>query len=385
LYKKIGETIVNPLIMKLFFRLSLLTFVSVAAISLPTEDLKAQDPRFSQYYQAPLRLNPAMAGVFEGIWRVGANVRSQWGSVVGGSNAYYSYSIGGEYKLPVFKDDYVGLSFSALTDVSGGGQYNVTDVSIGGTYMKKLTGGGRSYRPTLTSYLVAGAQLGFGQRSVDWVNLTYSTQYVVDDNTYNQGITSGENLGALRNSKIYPDLSAGLMWYGVMGERKSVYAGVGMFHINRPEISLINRSTTTGASLERLYARFTAHAGGEILIGGRGSAISLLPGFVGMFQGPAMDLNAGVSVKYQAPRYDDFALRLGVWTRMVNRQDIDVEMGALMFSVGLDYQAFQFAVSYDADISSLSAASNGLGAIEFSLMYTHSGQYSRGQTCPAFN
>jgi hypothetical protein len=98
-----------------------------------------------------------------------------------------------------------------------------------------------------------------------------------------------------------------------------------------------------------------------------------------------MDLNAGVSVKYQAPRYDDFALRLGVWTRMVNRQDIDVEMGALMFSVGLDYQAFQFAVSYDADISSLSAASNGLGAIEFSLMYTHSGQYSRGQTCPAFN
>ena len=167
--------------MKLFYRLSLLAFVSVAAIALPTEDLNAQDTRNSEYYQAPLRLNPAMAGVFEGIWRVGTNFRTQWGSVLGGPNAYYTYSVGGEYKLPVFRSDYVGLSFSALTDVAGGGQYNVTDVNIGATYMKKLTGGGRSYRPTLTSYLVAGAQLGFGQRSVNWVNLTYSTQYVVDD------------------------------------------------------------------------------------------------------------------------------------------------------------------------------------------------------------
>lgn len=370
--------------MKLFLRLSLLAFVSAAAIALPTEELNAQDPRYSQYYQAPLRLNPAMAGVFDGIWRVGTNFRTQWGSVLGGPNAYYTYSVGGEYKLPVFRSDYVGLSFSALTDVAGGGQYNVTDINIGATYQKKLTGSARTYRPALTSYLVAGAQLGFGQRSINWVNLTYSTQYVVDDNIYNQGITSGENAGALRNSKIYPDLSAGLLWYGVMGERKSVYAGFGMFHLNRPEISLINRSTTS-ASLERLYSRFTVHAGGEFLVGGRGSAISLLPGAVGMFQGPSMEINFGIGAKYQAPRYDDFALRLGIWTRLVNRQEIDIDNDAIMVSVGIDYQAFQFTVSYDVNTSSLVPASNGLGALEFSIMYTHSGQYSRGQGCPAFN
>lgn len=367
--------------MKLFFRLSLLALVSAATIALPTQGLNAQDPRNSQYYQAPLRLNPAMAGVFEGIWRVGTNFRTQWGSVLGGSSAYYTYSVGGEYKLPVFRSDYVGLSFSALTDVAGGGQYNITDINIGATYMKKLTGGGRSYRRTLTSYLVAGAQLGFGQRSVKWVNLTYSTQYVVDDNTYNRGIVSGEGGGTLRNSKIYPDLSAGLLWYGVLGERKSIYAGFGVFHLNRPEISLTSRST----SLERLYSRFTVHAGGEFLIGGRNSAISLLPGAVGMFQGPSMEINAGIGLKYQAPRYDDFALRVGIWTRLVNRQEVEIDNDALIVSLGVDYQAFQFAVSYDVNTSTLVPASKGQGALEFSIIYTHSGQYSRGTVCPAFH
>lgn len=370
--------------MRLFCKLALAGSIGLGIVLLSTQEAKAQDPRYTQYYQAPLRLNPAMAGVFEGIWRVGANFRSQWGSVNGAPNAYYTYALNGEYRLPVFKGDYVGFGFAALTDVSGGGQYNVTDINIGATYMKRLTGGGRSYRPALTSYLVAGAQLGFGQRSVKWVNLTYSTQYQVRNNTYNPNVASGENTGAMRGTRFYPDLSAGLLWYGVMGERKSLYAGVGLFHLNRPEISLFDRSTTN-ASLERLYSRFTVHAGGEFLIGGRGSAISLLPGVVGMFQGPTMEVNMGIGAKYQAPRYDDFAFRLSVWTRLANRLESDVDADAIMVMLGIDYQTFQFAFSYDINISTLSQASNGQGAFEFSVIYTHSGSYSRGQTCPAFN
>ncbi len=370
--------------MKLFCKLALVGSIGLGTVLLSVQEANAQDPRYSQYYQAPLRLNPAMAGVFDGIWRVGANFRSQWGSVNGASNAYYTYALGAEYKLPAFKGDYVGLGFSALTDVSGGGQYNVTDVNIGATYMKKLTGGGRSYRRTLTSYLVAGAQLGFGQRSVNWVNLTYSTQYQVADNSYDPNSFSGENTGAMRGTRFYPDISAGLLWYGVMGERKSIYAGVGLFHLNRPEISLFNR-TVSSAALERLYSRFTVHAGGEFLVGGRGSAISLLPGAVGMFQGPTMEFNMGMGIKYQAPRYDDFAFRLSIWTRLANRLETDIDADAIMVVLGIDYQTFQFAVSYDVNTSTLSRASNGQGALEFSVIYTHSGDYARGQVCPAFN
>ncbi|BDS13232.1 PorP/SprF family type IX secretion system membrane protein [Aureispira anguillae] len=370
--------------MKLFFRLSLIAIIFNGVSLLPSQELQAQDSRYTQYYQAPLRLNPAMAGVFEGMWRVGANFRTQWGSVMGGPNAYYTYALGAELKTPVFKSDYVGVSFSALTDVAGGGKYNVTDINLGVSYMKKLTGGRRSYRASLTSYLVAGAQIGIGQRSVKWLNLTYSTQYVVRNNTYDPNITSGENSGAMRMTKIYPDLSAGLLWYGVMGERKSVYAGLGLYHLNRPEISLFNRSNTS-SDVERLYMRVTAHAGGEFLVGGRSSSISLLPGFVGMFQGPSMELNMGLGIKYQAPRYDDFALKLSVWTRLANRLDTEIDADALMIVLGIDYQTFQFAVSYDINTSTLSNVSNGQGSLEFSVIYTHDGRHARGQGCPSFN
>lgn len=369
--------------MKLFFRLILLAVVFNGVGMLPSNELQAQDPRYTQYYNSPLRLNPAMAGAFDGLWRVGANFRTQWGSVMGGPNAYYTYALGAELKTPVFKTDYVGVSFSALSDVAGQGRYNVTDINLGVTYIKKLTGSRRSYRSSLNSYLVAGAQIGIGQRSVRWLNLTYSNQYVVEGNTYDQGISSGESNNQ-RMTRLYPDLSAGLLWYGTFGDRRSIYAGVGLFHLNRPEISLFNRSVVS-ADVERLFMRVTVHAGGELLIGGRNSSISILPGFVGMFQGPSMELNFGAGIKYQAPRYDDFAFKFSAWTRLANALETGIDADALMLMVGIDYLSFQFGVSYDINLSSLTAVSNGQGSLEFSVIYTHTGKHARGQSCPAFN
>src|SRR5690606_22982360 len=72
-----------------------------------------------------------------------------------------------------------------------------------------------------------------------------------------------------------------------------------------------------GVPVEKIPMRFVTHAGGEILVGGRGSSVSLIPGVVAMFQKPSTEINFGLSVKYQQPKYDDFALRLGVWNRLV--------------------------------------------------------------------
>ena len=43
--------------------------------------LQAQDVHFSQFYAAPLLVNPAQTGNFSGTARVGANYRDQWGSI----------------------------------------------------------------------------------------------------------------------------------------------------------------------------------------------------------------------------------------------------------------------------------------------------------------
>ena len=42
--------------------------------------VKAQDPQFSQFYAAPLYLNPALTGSSQ-LTRVGINYRNQWPSI----------------------------------------------------------------------------------------------------------------------------------------------------------------------------------------------------------------------------------------------------------------------------------------------------------------
>jgi hypothetical protein len=76
-----------------------------------------QDIHFSQFFQAPLLRNPALAGIFTGDVRVQGIYRDQWNSV---TNAYKTSSIEGEYKMPIGKlDDYITLGMQVLYDRAG--------------------------------------------------------------------------------------------------------------------------------------------------------------------------------------------------------------------------------------------------------------------------
>ena len=52
-------------------------FLVLAFILFVTQTVTAQDPQFSQFYAAPLYLNPAFAGSSQ-QGRVGLNYRNQW-------------------------------------------------------------------------------------------------------------------------------------------------------------------------------------------------------------------------------------------------------------------------------------------------------------------
>lgn len=365
--------------------------LSFAFFLATTALLQAQDARYTQYYSAPQRVNPGLIGVFDGSWRAGLNYRSQWGAVMG--QAYNSFSAHADMRVNLFSEDYLGLAFSALNDEAGLPSYRATDVSVGASYIKRLSSGRRkSYGRSKAygSFLVAGAQVGFVQRAVNWQELNFSTQYQQGTNNYNSALFSGENMN-VRDSKLSPDLSAGLTWYATFANRKSVYVGMGMFHLNRPDISLFNEppvdtaGNRIGSAVERLYTRFTFHAGGEILLGrNRSSPISLLPGVVMMFQGPSTEINIGTSLRYKASTYDDFAFRVGLWTRIAKYLENDMKADALMVLFGLEYQNLLFGVSYDATISNLGPQLNSRGSIEFSLMYTHPSDGKRKSGCPTF-
>ena len=77
----------------------------------------AQDIHFSQFFEAPLLRNPALAGVFTGDLRVQSIYRTQWQSV---TTPYQTVSLNGEYKMPVGKgEDYMTIGGQILYDRAG--------------------------------------------------------------------------------------------------------------------------------------------------------------------------------------------------------------------------------------------------------------------------
>ena len=82
----------KPEIMKKVLQIFVLTLVVFG--------VKAQDPHFSQFTMAPMYLNPAMVGAFDGNYRLSGLFRSQWGSVLENESVpmYRTYTASAEFR-----------------------------------------------------------------------------------------------------------------------------------------------------------------------------------------------------------------------------------------------------------------------------------------------
>lgn len=341
-----------------FYALCLMMMLAAVAV-------QAQDIHFSQFYQSPLNLNPALTGVMNCNHRIVANYRNQWASVLK-SNAYNTYSASYDQKIPVGRYDYFGLGGTLWGDKAGASEFGTIQARLSGSYAKKMGG----YRKK-AHYLVLGADAGVSQRSINSANLQWPSQ---NNNGQFDPNLPGEII--LDPNFIFVDLSAGALWFSVFDENNNFYFGGAFSHLNRADQSFENANIP-------LYSKFTFHAGGEFLTGQR---FGLVPGVVSFFQGPSWQVNFGNSFKFllgNSRRYNQ-AFQIGAWARLANRLSDGKLMDALILSTRFDYEQFTIGFSYDINTSSLSTASNGNGAFEFSLVYKICGPERRGVYCPNF-
>ena len=133
--------------------------------------LTAQDIHFSQFYMSPLNLNPAMTGVMNCNSRIAVNYRSQWASVLG-NNAFQTYSVSYDQRIAVGRNDFFGIGGTFWGDRAGEASFATTTAKASASYSKKL-GGSRKFG----NYLVAGAEFGAAQRSLDFLALRWSSQH----------------------------------------------------------------------------------------------------------------------------------------------------------------------------------------------------------------
>ncbi|MEK7254278.1 MAG: PorP/SprF family type IX secretion system membrane protein, partial [Bacteroidota bacterium] len=288
-------------------------------------------------------------------------------------NAYSTYSVSYDQKIPVGRYDYFGIGGTLWGDKAGELNFATVTGKLSGSYSKRM-GGGRKE----SHYLVVGAEAGLSQRSLDFTLAKWGTQHD-GQGGYDPDAPSYENGNFDDFEFLFADLAAGLLWFSVWDEN-NLYVGGSFHHLNRADQSFNSKNN------DYIYSRFTAHVGGEFEVTPR---VGLVPGIIVMKQGPSFQLNSGTSLKFTLGhgkgRFSNYqAFHVGTWVRISNKIESGVLTDAVILQTRFDYNQFTLGFSYDVNVSALKPASSNNGAFEFALQYKFCNNERRGVYCPNF-
>lgn len=288
----------------------------------------AQDPHFSQYYAAPMYLNPAFSGTTL-EHRFVLNHRIQWPSM---PRAFSTFSFSYDYNNPALK--------------SGFGLLIVAD-QAGVTELKSTTAGFiYSYKFRIMDKWVfsPGLYFGYGNRSLNYNRVIFGDQLSFD----NQGnAPSIDPVSQSLDDKGYLDIGTGFIFYN-----RSFWSGMSVYHLNEPNRSLLG-------DFSKVPMKWSFHGGFRLkmssnpLKGAKSSTIS--PSFVYKRQGPFDQLDAGFNYLYEP-------ITFGIWYRGIPiKQNVDdnISQDALVVILGMKLEKFEFSYSYDFTVSRLGPPSGG--------------------------
>lgn len=343
---------------------------------------RGQDIHFSQFYVSNLTLNPATVGVMSCQMRVSAIYRNQWGSVMG-KYAFNTFGLGVEGKINAGLNDYVGVGLSVWVDAAGASSLTSVHASLAGSYLKKI-GGKRANE----HYLVAGAQLGFIQRSMKLDALRWGSDW--NGTQYDPSSITNESFGPTSFANF--DLSAGLMWFSALDKdnKSNIYGGIGFQHLTKMNLSVLRQAGSNGTLAEELlFTKYTIHAGGEARLAKR---LSLVPNIAFWVQGPSFQMNGGLGVKFDFSKkaQSTQAFTLGAYVRGANKivqagsSNTGFGVDALILLLRLRFGSSHIGFAYDINVSELIAASRGNGAFELSYVWTLCNHKGRRLGCPSF-
>jgi len=330
-------------------------YLAVFAITAACFTVQAQDIHFSQFYSAPLFLNPGLTGVFNGDHRAQLNYKDQWRSV---ASPYKTFAASYDTRLMYSNVDQFGIGASFFSDAAGDLKMGTNQINILASYQKQLT-------PDMG--FAFGIQGGIAQRklSSDASLQQWGNQYDLTSNTYNPNLPTGE-VNTIDNY-TFGDFTVGTVWnygynekYITANDQFNVQLGLAYHHLNRPKQSFY------GDKSEKLYSKLVFHGMSEI--GFSNTNTSLIPQFMYFNQGPAQELNLGTFLKFKLQEGSQHTMwikeafaSLGGFYRWKD---------SFIIAGGVEFQGYSLGISYDLNTSSLKEATKLKGGLEFSLRYT---------------
>jgi len=331
-----------------YFLMQRIAFFCCVCILIGTGSVTAQDPQYSQFYAAPLYLNPAFAGS-TGQSRVGMNYRNQWPAIDANFNT-----------IAAFYDTYIedknsGIGVLLTRDREGIQGLQSMSLAFQYSYDLQIVKG-LSFRP--------GVQAAIYNRSINFDRLTFGDQF--DPATGDLiSPTSAEALNT-GETKFFPDLSFGGLLYS-----KRAWLGFAAHHITEPNQSLIGEES-------KLPMKLSGHAGFKFYF---------TPGEMGDgFYRKAQERSVAPAIQYRHQgEFDQMDLGfyftfepiiIGTWYRGVPFKKVNgfTNNESIVLLIGFTKKGpkdiLNIGYSYDYTISQLGPGSGG--AHEFSLVYSWS-------------
>ena len=298
----------------------------------------AQDPQFSQFYAAPLYLNPAFAGNTQ-MSRAGINYRNQWPSINANFTTYSAYF---DHYF-----DRINSGVGLIVSRDEEGVVGLRSTSVGAQY---------AYQLRLTDQLTfrPGVQVGVTNRNLNFDRLTFGDQWDPECQCF-QNPTGEPPTG---QSKTFFDLSFGGVLYS-----QNFWFGYSVFHLNQPNQSIVGEQS-------RLPMKHSFHAGYKIFLNTgyrkgytkNGDERSISPTAQYKMQGGFQQLDLGIYSTLEP-------MVVGLWYRGIPFAAPNGFSGSesLVLLIGYAYEKLSVGYSFDFTLSDLGIRSGG--AHEISIAY----------------
>ena len=307
-----------------------------------TASVTAQDIHYSNLSAVPMHTNPAYTGLMEHRARVAIDHRSQWGNF---TNGYKTTSLSADVKAYQDGGNVLGIGTHITSDEAGDLNFATQQVSLNVAYTKALDRN--------KTFLSFGLQNVFSGQRLDWSKAQGFDYEPLESQ-------------AAGSESAFWDVGAGTALFLRPSRKQAWFAGLAATHLNNPDVTFLG-GASEGLG-DRLYTKWTFHAGGELQFG---RFNSLRPSVLYMRQGPNRQVKVGTFWRFKADRGistdAEIAVHFGAWLRTYFGQG-GSGVDAINAAARFDYDKTSVVVSFDLNVSSLIVASDGFGGPEVAIV-----------------
>jgi type IX secretion system PorP/SprF family membrane protein len=306
-----------------------------------SENIFSQDLHYSQFYNSPQNINPALTGVFNGDHRITVSMRDQWRFV---PVPWFTLSAAYDTRLNVLKGSrhFLAGGLSLNHDRQGASRLNLTSLNLNVAYHRILA----------TKHILSGGIIaGFASRGFNSQTLTWDKQWNGD--SFDPNASSGEDFGNFERIN-FPDLGLGINYRFQVSTRTFLDAGMSMLHLHKPDVAFITNEDI------RLPRRFTYSATGQAKLA---SFVDLQLQVLHQVQGPYDETVLGGLFKFHLSeaRGKSFQLHAGLGYRTAK---------SLFPIMALQLNNIYVSMSYDLDTNAFNTfTNNNKGGPEIHVRY----------------